>query len=146
MLSLIDCERFKCLKYIKVMLTQTNVVPINLSPSEVVLQTFEVSNVDEYVLLFAENARFQVANYPVAYGEKGIRESMEPILEVAKSIKHSVELMWETEDTVVCKGEVYYERFDGKFVPPIPVGNVFRVKGNKITELIAFGDFSPLFQ
>lgn len=128
------------------MLTQTNVEPIRLSPAELVHQTFEVKTVDEYVLLFSENARFKVGNYPAVYGEEGIRKNMAPILEVAKVIRHNLDYLWEIGDTVVCKGTVYYERWDDKFVPLIPVGNIYRVKDNKVTELMAFADFSPLFQ
>lgn len=131
------------------MLTQTNVVPVSLSPSEVVNLVFEAaefSTVDEYVLHFTENARFQVANYPITYGEQGIRKAVAPILEVAETVTHSMDLMWEVGDTVICKAEVHYKRWDRKIVPPIPVMNIIKVEGNKVSSLMAFGDFSPLFQ
>ena len=118
------------------------------TPLEVIRQLFDKARRrdDAYFTSFTEDATYQVANYPPVYGEKGIREFLAPILDVAESVNHDIDRMWEIGDNkIVCEGSVLYHRRDRKVVPRIYVCNIIQVKGNKIHSLRAYGDFTPLF-
>lgn len=126
----------------------TNTYASTLTPREVIRQLFDKAKRrdDAYFTSFTENALYQVANYPPVYGEQGIRAFLAPILDVAESVDHVIDHMWEIGDNkVVCQGSVLYYRRDRKVVPRIHVCNIIQVEDDKIRELRAYGDFSPLF-
>ena len=130
------------------MVNSTNTNESNLTPPEVIRQLFDKAKRrdDAYFTSFTENALYQVANYPIVYGEQGIRGFLAPILELCQSVDHILDNMWEIGDNkVVCQGSVQYYRRDGKVVPRIQVCNIIQVEGDKIRELRAYGDFTPLF-
>jgi limonene-1,2-epoxide hydrolase len=120
----------------------------NPTPQDVNRQLFDkAKRRDEaYFASFTENALYQVANYPPVYGEKGIREFLVPILNLCEGVDHFIDNMWEIGDNkMVCQGSVVYHRRDHKVVPRIYVCNIIQVEGDKIRELRAYGDFTPLF-
>jgi len=120
-----------------------------MSPSAGVIRSLfdKAKNRDDaYFTSFTPNALYQVANYPVATGEKGIREFLAPILALCEGVDHYIDKMWEIEPSkFVCQGSVVYHRRDGKVVPRIQTCNIIQVDGDKIAELRAYGDFTPLF-
>jgi hypothetical protein len=101
---------------------------------------------DSYFDSFTDNALYQVSNIPPAYGPKGIRDLLAPIMSLCEGVDHFIDKLWEVgNNRFVCQGSVLYHRRDHKTVPLIHVCNIIGVEGNKISELRAFGDFSPLF-
>ena len=99
---------------------------------------------DEYFSFFTEDALFQVGNAPPVYGPQGIRDFVAPLAQLA-AVYHDIKNMWEVGNTVICQVEVIYTRDDGKAVPPLPGCNIIRVEGDKVRELLAYVDISPLF-
>jgi len=99
---------------------------------------------DAFVLFLTENASFRFANAPAVFGRENIRKAVSDFFSSVKSLQHRILGVWEDAGTVICEGEVTYERHDGgkstfSFV------DILRMKGQLIVDYRVYIDISGLY-
>jgi hypothetical protein len=101
-------------------------------------------SLDDYASFFAEDALYRFANHPPIRGRSAIREAAAAFRQRVRGVSHTMQGMWESQNTVVCEMEITYTRLDGKDIT-VPCCDVFRVHGDQIQEMRVFVDVTPVF-
>jgi len=101
-------------------------------------------SLDDYAACFAEDAVYRFGNAPPIRGRAAIREAAAGFRQRVRGVRHAMQGMWESHNTVVCEMEMTYTRLDGGEVT-VPCCDVFRVDGDTIQEMRVFVDATPVF-
>lgn len=96
-----------------------------------------------FVSFLAGDACFRFGNAPVVRDKENIRNVVSSFLSSVKGLRHHLLGVWEQGNVVICEGEVTYARHDGSTLT-LPFVDIFRMKGNLITDYRIFMDISPL--
>lgn len=91
-----------------------------------------------------EDARFAFGNLPPVEGRAAIRDFVAGFFSGIRAVSHSVPDAWQTDDAVVCRGEVTYTRTDGTTLA-VPFANVLMMSGDKVRDYRIYMDASALF-
>ena len=105
----------------------------------------ESMNVNNFAAFYADDARYQFSNFPVAIGPQGIINASDGFIKTVKKVVHHIDNIWEIDDeTVVVEMTVTYDRFDGKSFT-LPCCDTIRIKNGKVQDLKIFMCIDPVF-
>ena len=99
---------------------------------------------DGALSLFTDTPVYQLGNSEVLFDKAAMKKSEENLFSVVSAINHEIKMMWECGDVVLAEMDVTYWRRDGRVVT-LPCANIFRLEGDKFSELRIFMDVNPLF-
>ncbi|MDH3589134.1 MAG: nuclear transport factor 2 family protein [Gammaproteobacteria bacterium] len=91
-----------------------------------------------------EDARFSFGNQPPVEGRAAVRDAVGAFFDSIAGLEHRVERVWEYGESVVCHGEVSYQRLDGGRVT-LPFADIFYMQDNLISDYRIYMDVTPLF-
>ena len=92
----------------------------------------------------APDARFRFGNAAVVQGRDAIGEAVTAFFTSISALRHDLEDTWWHPDTVICHGQVTYQRLDGSTLR-IPFANVFKLDANLVRDYLIFADTSELY-
>lgn len=99
---------------------------------------------DAFAGFLTEDGRFSFGNQPAAKGRAAVREAVGGFFASIAGLQHRIDRVWEDKDSVVCHGEVTYERMDGSSIT-LPFADVFYLQGGLISDYRIFMDVAPLY-
>ena len=110
-----------------------------------VFRAVDAKDAKGFASYLTSDAVFRYANAPAVTGPDAIRDAVAQFFGAVKSLRHELLQVWTQGEMVFCKGEVDYERLDSSKAGPFPFFNLFKMRGDKISEYLIYVDISPLF-
>ena len=99
---------------------------------------------DGFASFLTEDALFRFGNQPTVHGRDAIGAAVDGFFSSIAGLAHRIERIWEHSDSVVCHGEVSYERLDGSSTT-LPFADVFIMRDDLVREYLIYMDVTPLF-
>ena len=115
--------------------------------SDLVLRLFargESADSQGFCEFFTDNPVYQFGNFEICFDKAAIKISADNFNSQVLAVYHEIKTMWEVGDVVFVEMDVYYWRKDGSIVA-LPCCDIFRVEGDKFSELRIFMDVNPVF-
>lgn len=97
-----------------------------------------------FVTFFTDTPVYQFGNFEVCLDKESIKQSADNFFSQISAVYHEIKMMWELGDVVFVEMDVLYWRKDGSMVS-LPCFDIFRVEGDKFSELRIFMDVNPVF-
>lgn len=97
-----------------------------------------------FVAYLTEDAIFRFGSASPVQGRTSIQAAVEGFFATIAGCKHTIFNSLRQDDTVVCEGEVAYQRHDGREVI-LPFTDVFEYSGDLISQYKIYIDVSPLY-
>ena len=97
-----------------------------------------------FVAYLTEDAIFRFGSAPPVQGRSSIQAAVEGFFATIAGCKHTIFNSLRQDDTVVCEGEVAYQRHDGREVI-LPFTDVLEYSGELISQYKIYIDISPLY-
>ena len=104
----------------------------------------EAFDSEGFVTFFTDQPLYQFGNFDVCLDKESIRKSADNFFSQINAVYHEIKMMWEIGNVVFVEMDVLYWRKDGSMVS-LPCFDIFRVEGNKFSELRIFMDVNPVF-
>ncbi|MDJ0554268.1 MAG: DUF1857 family protein [Microcoleaceae cyanobacterium MO_207.B10] len=104
----------------------------------------EAFDSEGFITFFTDKPLYQFGNFDVCLDKESIRKSADNFFSQINAVYHEIKMMWEVGDVVFVEMDVLYWRKDGSMVS-LPCFDIFRVEGNKFSELRIFMDVNPVF-
>lgn len=92
----------------------------------------------------AEDARFRFGSNPYVSGHDAIRDAIDGFFGTIAGCEHRLLNTLQADDTLVCEGEVTYQRRDGSSLC-LPFTNVFETRDDLIHDYKIYIDIAPLY-
>lgn len=92
----------------------------------------------------APDATFRFGSAPAVSGHDAIGDAVGGFFASIAGLRHRLEKTLADGSTLICAGEVTYERHDGQSVK-LPFANVFEVQDNLISDYRIYIDIAPLY-
>lgn len=115
--------------------------------AELVKQLFshgEAFDSEGFVTFFTDNPVYQFANFEPCLSKSAIAKSADDFFSRISAVYHDIKMIWEIADLVFVEMDVTYWRKDGSVIT-LPCSDIFRLEGNKFSELRIFMDVNPVF-
>ena len=115
--------------------------------AELVKQLFshgEAFDSEEFATFFTDRPVYQFGNFEPCFSQLAIARSANDFFSKISAVYHDIKTMCEIADLVFVEMDVTYWRKDNSVVT-LPCSNIFRLKGNKFSELRIFMDVNPVF-
>jgi limonene-1,2-epoxide hydrolase len=109
-----------------------------------IFATADQLKLDEWIVYFVEDARFQFGNAKPITGHDAIRSTMAQFFSAIKAMHHDFDGMYQQDDVVIAEANVMFTRLDDKVVH-IPAVTIFRMQGNLIQDFRLYMDVTPVF-
>lgn len=87
--------------------------------------------------------RFKFSNHDAVNGIKDVLEANDGFFSSIKSMRHTLNGVWQQDDTLVCNGQVHYVRLDGTEYSA-EFATILTVHSEKITNYLIYADVSEL--
>jgi ketosteroid isomerase-like protein len=97
-----------------------------------------------FVAYLTEDAIFRFGSAPPVQGRSSIQAAVEGFFATIAGCKHTIANSLRQHDTLVCEGEVAYQRHDGGEVV-LPFTDVLEYSGELISQYKIYIDISPLY-
>ncbi|MBE9169705.1 Nif11-like leader peptide family RiPP precursor [Pleurocapsales cyanobacterium LEGE 06147] len=97
-----------------------------------------------FVTFFTDTPVYQFGNFEVCLDKESIKQSADNFFSQIDAVYHEIKMIWEVADLVFVEMDVTYWRKDGSVVS-LPCSDIFRVEGDKFSELRIFMDVNPVF-
>jgi limonene-1,2-epoxide hydrolase/alkylhydroperoxidase/carboxymuconolactone decarboxylase family protein YurZ/catechol 2,3-dioxygenase-like lactoylglutathione lyase family enzyme len=97
-----------------------------------------------FVTFFTDNPVYQFGNFDVCFDKQSIKQSADNFFSQIDAVYHEIKMMQEVGDVVFVEMDVLYWRKDGSMIS-LPCCDIFRVEGDKFSELRIFMDVNPVF-
>ena len=97
-----------------------------------------------FITFFTDNPVYQFGNFDVCLDKEAIKKSADNFFSQIDAVYHEIKMMQEVGDVVFVEMDVYYWRKDGSAIA-LPCCDIFRVEGDKFSELRIFMDVNPVF-
>ncbi len=97
-----------------------------------------------FVTFFTDNPVYQFGNFDVCLDKQAIKQSADNFFSQIDAVYHEIKMMQEVGDVVFVEMDVHYWRKDGSKIA-LPCCDIFRVEGDKFSELRIFMDVNPVF-
>lgn len=91
-----------------------------------------------------EDAIFRFGSAPSVQGRDAIQAAVEGFFSSIAGLSHTIARTLRQGDTLVCEGEVTYERHDGSTIT-LPFTDVFEYEGDLIAHYKIYMDIAPLY-
>ena len=97
-----------------------------------------------FITFFTDNPVYQFGNFDVCLDKQAIKQSADNFFSQIDAVYHEIKMMQEVGDVVFVEMDVLYWRKDGSMIS-LPCCDIFRVEGDKFSELRIFMDVNPVF-
>ena len=97
-----------------------------------------------FVTFFTDNPVYQFGNFDVCLDKEAIKKSADNFFSQINAVYHEIKMIWEVGDLVFVEMDVTYWRKDNSEIS-LPCTDIFRVEGDKFSELRIFMDVNPVF-
>lgn len=97
-----------------------------------------------FVAYLTEDAIFRFGSAPPVQGRSSIQAAVEGFFATIAGCKHTIFNSLRQDDTLVCEGEVAYQRRDGREVV-LPFTDVLEYSGDLISQYKIYIDIGPLY-
>ncbi|MBD2203576.1 nuclear transport factor 2 family protein [Calothrix sp. FACHB-1219] len=97
-----------------------------------------------FVTFFTDTPVYQFGNFDVCLDKESIKKSADAFFSKIDAVYHEIKVIWEEGDAVFVEMDVLYWRKDGSMIS-LPCFDIFRVEGDKFSELRIFMDVNPVF-
>ncbi len=104
----------------------------------------EAFDAEGFVTFFTDNPVYQFGNFDVCLDKESIQKSAENFFSQINAVYHEIKMIWEVGDLVFVEMDVTYWRKDNSEIS-LPCTDIFRVEGDKFSELRIFMDVNPVF-
>jgi limonene-1,2-epoxide hydrolase len=104
----------------------------------------EAFDSEGFITFFTDNPVYQFGNFEACLDKESIKKSADNFFSKISAVYHNIKMMWEVGDVVFVEMDVTYWRKDGSVVT-LPCTDIFRVEGDKFSELRIFMDVNPVF-
>ncbi|BAZ48589.1 ethyl tert-butyl ether degradation EthD [Nostoc sp. NIES-4103] len=104
----------------------------------------EAFDAEGFVTFFTDTPVYQFGNFEPSFDKPAIQKSVANFFSQISAIYHDIKTIQEIQDVVFVEMDVVYWRKDGSVVT-LPCFDIFRVEGDKFSELRIFMDINPLF-
>jgi ketosteroid isomerase-like protein len=97
-----------------------------------------------FVEFLTEDAVFRFGSAPAVQGRDAIRVAVAGFFDTIAGLSHAITNTIAGDGTLVCEGEVTYERHDGSTVA-LPFADIFAFDGALISDYKIYMDIAPLY-
>lgn len=97
-----------------------------------------------FVSYLTENAVFRFGSAPPVQGRDAIQAAVEGFFTTIAGCSHHIAKSLRQDDTLVCEGEVAYQRHDGSSIT-VPFTDIFEYDGELIAHYKIYIDIAPLY-
>jgi limonene-1,2-epoxide hydrolase len=104
----------------------------------------EAFDSDGFISFFTDTPVYQFGNFEVCLDKESIKKSVDNFFSRISAVYHEIKMMWEVGDVVFVEMDVLYWRKNDSVVS-LPCCDIFRVEGDKFSELRIFMDVNPVF-
>ena len=104
----------------------------------------EAFDSEGFITFFTDTPVYQFGNFDVCLDKQSIKKSADNFFSQIDAVYHEIKVIWEVGDTVFVEMDVLYWRKDGSMIS-LPCTDIFRVEGDKFSELRIFMDVNPVF-
>jgi predicted SnoaL-like aldol condensation-catalyzing enzyme len=104
----------------------------------------EAFDSEGFITFFTDTPVYQFGNFNVCLDKASIKQSADNFFSQIDAVYHEIKMMWEVGDLVFVEMDVLYWRKDGSMIS-LPCTDIFRVQGDKFSELRIFMDVNPVF-
>ncbi|HEY9850432.1 MAG TPA: nuclear transport factor 2 family protein [Leptolyngbyaceae cyanobacterium] len=104
----------------------------------------EAFDSEGFITFFTDTPVYQFGNFDVCLDKASIKQSADNFFSRISAVYHEIKAMWEEGDAVFVEMDVTYWRKDGSVIS-LPCFDIFRVEGDKFSELRIFMDVNPVF-
>ncbi|WP_414564787.1 MULTISPECIES: EthD domain-containing protein [unclassified Anabaena] len=114
--------------------------------SELVTRLFargEAFDSEGFIQFFTDTPVYQFGNFAPCFTKAAIKQSVDAFFSQVSALYHEIKMMWEVGDVVFVEMDVIYWRKDGSVVT-LPCCDIFRLEGDKFSELRIFMDANPV--
>ncbi|BAZ70763.1 ethyl tert-butyl ether degradation EthD (plasmid) [Fischerella sp. NIES-4106] len=114
--------------------------------SELVTRLFargEAFDSEGFIEFFTDTPVYQFGNFAPCFTKAAIKQSVDAFFSQVSALYHEIKMMWEVGNVVFVEMDVIYWRKDGSVVT-LPCCDIFRLEGNKFSELRIFMDANPV--
>ncbi|MBG1239701.1 nuclear transport factor 2 family protein [Nostoc sp. NZL] len=128
-------------------LNQANIERLPGTTTDLVKRLFsrgEAFDAEGFITFFTDTPVYQFGNFEVCLDKAAIKKSAENFFSQISAVYHDIKMIREIEDVVFVEMDVIYWRKDGSVVT-LPCSDIFRVEGDKFSELRIFMDVNPVF-
>ncbi|ARV57280.1 hypothetical protein BZZ01_00365 [Nostocales cyanobacterium HT-58-2] len=115
--------------------------------SELVARLFargEAFDSEGFIEFFTDTPVYQFGNLAPCLTKAAIKQSIDAFFSQISAVYHQIKMIWEVGNVVVVEMDVIYWRKDGSVVT-LPCCDIFRLEGDKLSELRIFMDANPVF-
>lgn len=114
--------------------------------SELITRLFargEAFDSDGFIEFFTDTPVYQFGNFAPCFTKDAIKKSVGAFFSQVSALYHEIKMLWEIGDVVFVEMDVIYWRKDGSVVT-LPCCDIFRLEGDKFSELRIFMDANPV--
>ncbi|MBC1222987.1 Nif11-like leader peptide family natural product precursor [Nostoc sp. UCD121] len=104
----------------------------------------EAFDSEGFITFFTDSPVYQFGNFEVCLDKQSIKKSADNFFSQISAVYHEIKVIWELGDLVFVEMDVLYWRKDGSMIS-LPCTDIFRVEGQKFSELRIFMDVNPVF-
>ena len=125
----------------------TNTLRLPGRATSLVKQLFsrgEAFDAEGFVTFFTDTPLYQFGNFEVCFDKAAIKKSANNFFSQINAVYHDIKMVWEVEDVVFVEMDVTYWRKDDSVVS-LPCFDIFRLEGDRFSELRIFMDVNPVF-
>lgn len=109
-----------------------------------VFAAVDANDADKFVAHLTEDCVFRFGSAPALTGRAAIATAVAGFFDSIAGCSHCVSSVWRDEGSLVCEGEVRYQRLDNSEIS-IPFVDVFEFRGELISNYKIYIDLSPLY-
>ena len=125
----------------------TNTSKLPVTATSLVKQLFsrgEAFDAEGFVTFFTDTPLYQFGNFEVCFDKAAIKKSANNFFSQINAVYHNIKTIWEVGNIVFVEMDVTYWRKDDSIVS-LPCFDIFRLEGDKFSELRIFMDVNPVF-
>lgn len=97
-----------------------------------------------FLQFLAPDAQFRFGSSEQVQGHAAIGSAVDGFFASIAGCEHLLQRVWQTDDSLVCQGQVSYRRQDGSSIT-LPFANVFELAGDRISGYYIYADLGPLY-
>jgi hypothetical protein len=105
--------------------------------------TGEAFDSEGFISFFTDTPVYQFGNFEPCLTKADIKKSTDAFFSQVSALYHDIKMLWEVGDVVFVEMDVIYWCKDGSVVS-LPCFDIFRVEGDKFSELRIFMDANPV--
>jgi len=105
--------------------------------------SIDEKDVNNFSALLTEDCSFRFGNSPTVFGKENVASFVSAFFDSIDSLSHTLIESSSLPDRLFCHGIVSYTRHD-QSVLSVPFSNIFKLKGDLISEYLIFADTSAL--